>query len=241
MPYGSHGSSLRDLPRLRTARRRRVSSWDRTGGNDDRVLIPSSHAAVLADIAGAGSVTHVWMTVAPAPGESVPDDFLRQLVLRVTWDDAGAPSILTPLGDFFGCGHGRTTNFVAAPLQMSPQGGRGLNSWWHMPFAAGARFEVANESPGDVVLYFYIDYEIFDGLEEGLGRFHAHWRGARPTGIDEEGLTNREFQQLGTNLDGADNYTILDTFGRGHYVGCVLNIVNGRTTSEHNWYARVTT
>jgi len=33
--YGDFGSSLRDLPRLRSSHRRRASSWDRTGGNDD--------------------------------------------------------------------------------------------------------------------------------------------------------------------------------------------------------------
>lgn len=36
---GSYGSSLRDLPRLRTHRRLRESSWDRTGGNDDRITV----------------------------------------------------------------------------------------------------------------------------------------------------------------------------------------------------------
>jgi Protein of unknown function (DUF2961) len=191
---------------------------------------------MLAGIEGAGSINHVWMTVAPAADTVVPNDYVRHLVLRATWDGAATPSILTPLGDFFGVGHGRTTNFVAAPLQMSPDGGRGLNSWWHMPFADGARLEVSNELAGDVLLYFYVDYESFDALEDGLGRFHAHWRGEWTRGVDEGGLTNHEFQQTGTNLDGAGNYTILDTEGHGHYVGCVLNVVNGRTTSAHNWY-----
>ena len=90
--YGSHGSSLRDLPRLRGARRRRASSWDRTGGNDDRLLIEPGTTAVLADLAGPGSITHIWCTAAVArdpdldPGEEA--ELLRRLVLRVTWDDA---------------------------------------------------------------------------------------------------------------------------------------------------------
>ncbi|MEA5117499.1 MAG: hypothetical protein VB036_07760, partial [Propionicimonas sp.] len=83
--YGSHGSSLRDLPRLRDTRRRRVSSYDRSGGNEDRVTLRPGETVELADIAGAGSINHIWMTVAPA-GPTDPDtpdnDFLRKLVLR---------------------------------------------------------------------------------------------------------------------------------------------------------------
>jgi len=47
--YGPHGSSLRDLPRLRTSRRKRASSWDRTGGNDDRLMIEPGQTVSLAD------------------------------------------------------------------------------------------------------------------------------------------------------------------------------------------------
>jgi hypothetical protein len=38
------------------------------------------------------------------------------------------------------------------------------------------------------------------------------------------------------NLDGRDNYVILDAKGRGKYVGCNLNIVNRRVTDKWNWY-----
>ena len=54
MTYGEYGSSLRDLPRLRTSRRRRASSWDRSGGNDDRLTVQPGQTAVLADVDGAG-------------------------------------------------------------------------------------------------------------------------------------------------------------------------------------------
>ena len=62
--YGPYGSSLRDLPRLRSTRRRRESSWDRTGGNDDRLTLDPGQTTILADIEGAGSINHIWVTVA---------------------------------------------------------------------------------------------------------------------------------------------------------------------------------
>ena len=113
-----------------------------------------------------------------------------------------------------------------------------MNSWFHMPFAEGARFELISEcEQRDMWVYYYIDYDEFDELEDGLGRFHAQWRRANPTpGIEEDGLSNDEFQFGGTNLSGEDNYTILSATGRGHYVGCVLNVVNLRETTEGNWY-----
>jgi len=239
--YGDHGSSLRDLPRLRDTKRRRVSSYDPAGGNEDRITLRPGETVQLADIAGAGDINHIWMTVAPA-GPTTPEtpdnDFLRKLVLRAYWDGSDKPSILVPLGDFFGVGHAKTTNFASLPLQMSPQDGKAFNSFFHMPFADGARFELTSECDELVLwFYFYIDYEAFDRLEDGIGRFHASWHRECPTGGIEQGdLTNGQFLFEGDNTTGDGNYTILETKGRGHYVGCTFNVTNLRHTEAWNWY-----
>jgi hypothetical protein len=240
--YGAFGSSLRDLPRLRRTRRRRSSSWDRTGGNDDRETLRPGQTATMLDVEGSGVVTHIWMTVATPrtlrhPRSSRPG-LLRRLVLRAWWDGEEHPSVAVPLGDFFGVGHGRTTNFVSAPLQMSPEDGKALNCWFAMPFGAGARMEVTSElEDEDVFVYFYVDYEELDEVTDDLGRFHAQWRRQNPTtGISDRWMTNSAFQFQGTNLDGRDNYTILEATGHGHYVGCTLNIANRRLTRKWNWY-----
>jgi hypothetical protein len=239
--YGEHGSSLRDLPRLRTTRRRRASSWDTSGGNDDRLTVAPGETALLADLRGPGSINHVWCTVATASSwgpDEAEADYLRRLVLRITWDDQEHPSVLVPLGDFFGVGHGRTVNFTSAPLQMSPQDGKGFNSWFHMPFARRARVELVSEMAHvPVYFYYYVDYEVFDEHEDTLAYFHAQWRRQNPTdGQPQGGETNREYLIEGTNLTGDGNYTVLEASGRGHYVGCVLNVRNLREVSDWNWY-----
>ncbi|MGI8908970.1 MAG: glycoside hydrolase family 172 protein [Rubrobacteraceae bacterium] len=240
--YGDFGSSLRDLPRLRSSRRKRASSWDRTGGNDDRLTITPGQTATLADISGAGCVNHIWVTIANEKMSRRPDtlepDFLRRLVLKMYWDGEEEPSVLAPVGDFFGVGHARTTNFVSAPLQMSPEDGKSFNSFFHMPFSDGARIEVTSELEHEnVFFYYYVDYEEFDELEDGLGRFHARWRRENPTdGIEQGGQSNQEFQLQGENASSEGNYTILEAEGRGHYVGCVLNVHNLRETERWNWY-----
>jgi len=241
LPYGDFGSSLRDLPRLRSSRRRRASSWDRTGGNEDRLTVEPGTTAVLADIEGSGSITHIWCTVALPPREGpvvAESDYLRRLLLRITWEDSEHPSVLVPLGDFFGVGHGRTVNFSSAPLQMSPEDGKAFNCWFHMPFRSRAKVELVSELQVEpVYFYYYIDYDLFDQLDDELGYFHAQWRRANPAkGVEQGEQSNPEFLFGDTNLTGAENYVILDAQGRGHYVGCVLNVHNLRHTSDWNWY-----
>jgi hypothetical protein len=227
------GGGLSSVPRLRDRRRRRSSSHDPTGGNRDYVVIPAGEAAVLAETEGAGCVRHVWVTI-----RSREEWYLRKLLLRMFWDGEEEPSVEVPIGDFFGIGHGLTHNYVSAPLEMSPQDGRGFNCWWPMPYAEGARIEVENQGDMDVeALYYYVDYEEQEEPEPGLGRFHATWHRENPTlGIPDEGMVNREFQLGGRNEDPGGNYVILEAEGRGHYVGCNVSIHNLRETEEHNWY-----
>ena len=148
-------STLSDLARLRRGvRRERLSSWDRNGGNDDFLTLGPGEARTIADIPGAGCIRHIWMTM-----ESHEPAWARQIALRMWWDGELTPSVETPIGDFFGIGHGIVKNFASLPLQMSPEDGRAFNCWFPMPFAGRARLEVTNETQADYILYFYIDYE----------------------------------------------------------------------------------
>jgi hypothetical protein len=224
---------LSNLPRLTRTRSARASSWDRTGGNDDRLHVAPGETAVLAEISEPGVIRHIWVTIACRDR-----DYLRKIVLRAYWDGEAEPSVEVPVGDFFGIGHARTRNFWSLPLQMSPEDGKGFNCWFPMPFAT-ARLEVQSDCEEEVLFYYYVDYELTGSDDASLGRFHAQWRRENPTdGIAEEGLTNDEFQLEGTNLDGAGNYVILEAEGEGHYVGCNLNVDNLRKTglNNFNWY-----
>ncbi|MFL5732663.1 MAG: glycoside hydrolase family 172 protein [Chloroflexia bacterium] len=227
------GSPLAGLPMLRNCTSRRASSWDRTGGNDDRLHIRPGEEAVLADVAGAGCIRHVWVTIA-----CDEPDFLRKVVLRAWWDGEESPSINVPIGDFFGMGHAQTRNFTALPLQMSPEDGKAFNCWFPMPFASAARITATSEcGKEDVLLYYYIDYQLYDRLPGGLGYFHSQWRRQNPCdGISDQDISNNEYLGGGFNTSGEGNYVILEAQGRGHYVGCNLNFHNLRQTEEWNWY-----
>ncbi|MBW2723395.1 MAG: DUF2961 domain-containing protein [Deltaproteobacteria bacterium] len=236
--------SLAGLAELRDFKSRRLSSWDRTGGNLDNLRIQSGETAALGEISGAGCVKHIWMTAM-----SFPDDpaFLTKIVFRCFWDGEDSASVEVPLGDFFGVGFGLRRNFVSLPLQMSPEDGKGFNCWFPMPFAKGARFEIENQGDNTLLFYYYIDYEEYGELGGDLARFHAAWNRRNPTagtakaqgygrehyytpdraagpglGIDFKGEQKSPWRE--PNLSGDENYTILHVRGEGQYVGCVLNI-----------------
>ncbi|RJS73947.1 hypothetical protein CW710_02585, partial [Candidatus Bathyarchaeota archaeon] len=51
---------LAALPYYRESTSRRVSSYDRTGGNRDYLTIEPWETRVLADIEGTGIIRHIW-------------------------------------------------------------------------------------------------------------------------------------------------------------------------------------
>lgn len=228
------GANLSNLAYERTGKRRRASSYDPAGGNDDRVHIASGQTLTLAEMNRPGMITHIWLTI--ATDSRVPEqDYLRKMLFRIYWDDEKTPSVEAPVGDFFGMGHAMTRNFASAPLQMSPQDGKGFNCWFPMPFEK-ARIEMLNECMETMTVYFYFDYEEYTELPKDLMRFHAQWRRENTTkGIDEAEMENRDFLFSGCNTTGDGNYTLLEAEGKGHYVGCNVNIHNRRDTAKWDW------
>ena len=152
---------------------RRTSSWSRSGDNRDRLSVVRGETQTLLDVQGPSCVTHIWITCM-----SLEPFYLRKLLLKMYWDGEPEPSVLVPLGDFFGLGHARTTNYASLPMVMAAQDGAGLNCYFPMPFSHGARIEVTSENfVTETRLYYNIDYEVWDRPQEDLGRFHSARRG----------------------------------------------------------------
>ena len=205
------------LARLRSYRNQRSSSWDRTGGNDDWIVVDPGTTATLLDIEGAGVITHVWFTI------NSPDPMhLKNLVLRAWWDGEASPSVETPIGDFFGLGLGEYFVYQSALLAVAPI--KALNSYFQMPFATAARMAVTNEGTQAVrSLYFAIDYATLPNLPGDLGRFHAQYRQAAPC----QGIVSD-----GKNLSGRDNYVFLEAAGKGHFVGVTQAVLQ----NQNGWF-----
>jgi hypothetical protein len=198
-------------------RSRRISSYDSSGNNVDRIEnIKSGERRTIASIRGAGIINHIWITIAPGPDIIKRDD----LVLRMYWDNNSFPSVEAPLGSFFGQGWNEAYPLNSQPLVVAPGGSKALVSYFTMPFAAGARIEIENQGEKAVeAFYFYVDYYEVSKLPENFGRFHA-WYNQELTESGEEG--ENEWAVLGqqkNNTRPDKNYLILDTKGKGQFIG----------------------
>lgn len=199
---------LRDLARVQPGRSRRVSSAAPTAGsNRDNRWIKPGEVCTLADIHGAGTITHIWLTFnearpnwLSAAGSADPSE----IVLRMYWDGAEQPAVESPVGDFFAAGFGLRREVRSTPVQV--ESGDGYNCYWPMPFHKQARVTITNESEKHLnALYYHVDYVELDAQPPDAAYFCAQYRQEFPA-------------QLGRD------YLVLDAEGRGHYVGTVLSV-----------------
>jgi hypothetical protein len=130
---------------------------------------------------------------------------VRNCIFRIYWDGNENPSVLAPIGDFFGIAHGRTTHFMS-PYIGRPEG-KSFQCYFPMPFSRRCVIEIENDSGDDINgLYYQIDYTLGDEIDEDTGRFHAHFRRENPCPVDKD-------------------FTLLDIKGSpGIFVGAVIGV-----------------
>ena len=227
LPLFSQDASrwLADLPQPKDYVQHRVSSYDRTGGNEDFRRVTAGETLTLLDESGPGLITHVWFTIS-----SEDPHHLKALILRMYWDGESTPSVEAPVGDFFGLGLGDYYLYQSIPLAVGSD--KALNCFFPMPFQKRARITVTNESATRVeAFYFNIDYRAYTKpLPADTLYFHAQYRQAAPA----HGWTN-DWRSNGDpivnekkNLDGEGNYVWLEATGRGHFAGVTMSVLQNQ-------------
>jgi hypothetical protein len=218
-------SWLSTLPQAKDYVQKRISSYDRSGGNGDARAIAPGETLTLLDDAGPGLISHVWVTIA-----SDDPSHLKALVLRMYWDGEASPSVETPIGDFFGLGLGDYHLYQSLPLQVGAD--KALNCFFPMPFQKHARITVTNEGAIRTdAFYFNIDYRAYTkALPADLLYFHAQYRQASP----DHGWTS-DWKSNGDrivndkkNLNGDGNYVWMEASGRGHFVGVTMSVLENQ-------------
>jgi len=206
----------------------RVSSFDRTGANDDGMSgnkIQPGESRTIAELQGPGVITHIWFTIATA------EPFhLKRLVMRMYWDGETSPSVETPVGDFFGLGLGKYVMYESGPLSVGSQ--KSLNSYFPMPFRRSARIVITNDGQRPVdAFYFNIDYQRHRALPDDVAYFHAQFRQAQPNkGWTTDWVSNGDAAvDKKPNLNGEGNYVILEAEGRGHFVGVTHSVLQNQS------------
>ena len=121
----------------------------------------------------------------------------RDLLLKISFDGE-APAVLCPLGDFFGYAWGQPA------MQSLLAGTIGTTNFCYfpMPFERSAVVEVVSERSTPVELRAEILHTAQPRTADE-GKFYALWRRENPTRVGEP-------------------YTFIETEGRGHLVGVVL-------------------
>lgn len=167
------------------------------------ISLEAGETVTLADIQGPAEIRHIWFTVTDRTTKG--SFVLRDLILRIYWDDEVSPSVETPLGDFFCNGFGTRCQVNSLPIVVNPTGG--MNSYFKMPFNHHARITITNEHPAFIKHFFYtINYVIKSQPDLKSLYFHARWNRENPV-------------KLG------NDYTVIDSIkGHGYYVGTYMAI-----------------
>lgn len=184
------------LVELRPGKFIQVSSYDTTGGNNDRISIAKGKSATIFNEKGPGEITRIWITI-----DSRDPDFLRRILMRMYWDDEITPSVEVPVGDFFGCGF----EYKHHASQYIGMTSGGYYSYFPMPFNKRARIEIVNETDQEVfAFYYHIGFYKLPQPQTDIGYFHARW--------------NREIKTTPNS-----NYMALEAKGKGQLVGISMN------------------
>ena len=205
---------LSELTRPHDYTLKRVSSYDRTGGNNDYRPLAAGETLTLLDEAGPGEISHIWITIA-----SHERFHLKKLVLRIYWDGESSPSVEAPVGDFFGLGLGEYFLYQSVPLAVG--GDKALNCFFLMPFQKHALVTLTNEGRQQAeAVYWNIDLRAYKvPLPADTLYFHAEYRQAVP---------NKAFPGNKINLDGRENYVWMEAAGRGQFAGVAMSVVENQ-------------
>jgi len=189
---------------------------DRTErSNYDNFRVPPGQTHVCMDVKGPGMITHMWFTfLGPEPQDWAPQGSAthQDMLLRVYWDDNPRPGVEAPLGDFFANCFGKRSEVISMPAIV--EDADSYNCFWRMPFRKSARVEIVNQSDKPInLLYYNIDWIKLKSLPRDTPYFYAQYRQEYP-------------------VQSGKDYLILETTGKGHYVGTVLAV---RTRSP-SWF-----
>ena len=218
-----------DLAKPKDGRSMRATSAHRVGAdgkydpngefdansNWDQKNVAAGETKVLLDAEGPGVVTHIWMTFLgpdPHPWARRGSANHQEMLLRIYYDGNPRPGVEAPVGDFFANSFGKRSEVLSLPVVV--EDADSYNCFWRMPFRKSIRIEVVNQSDKQIsLLYYNIDWVKQKKLPRDTPYFYAQYRQDYPT-------TSRE------------DYLILETEGKGHYVGTVLSV---RTRSP-SWF-----
>ncbi len=175
--------------------------------NWDNFNVSPGATHVVLDAPGPGVITHMWFTfLEPEPQGWAPEGSAnhQELMLRIYWDGDTRPGVEAPVGDFFANCFGKRSQVISVPVVV--EDADSYNCYWRMPFRKSVRIEIENQSSKPLsLLYYNVDWIKLDTLPKDTPYFYAQYRQEYP-------------------VRNGEDYVLLETAGKGHYVGTVLGV-----------------
>jgi hypothetical protein len=170
-----------------------------------------SNETTLASLNGPATITGLHMKARTPDTERFQDNHtLRKTVIRIYWDNDPDPAVECPLGDFFGTGFGDkqpAPDGTPAPLTYAAVPFGMTNDFYYfrlpMPFRKSARITLENGTGSELDIGWAANITTAP-VPDNAAYLHVQWRDH----ITREGK----------------HVPILQTTGRGHFVGTVLSM-----------------
>lgn len=128
---------------------------------------------------------------------------MRELTLKIFWNGSAEPSVLVPLGDFFGSMWQRR-QFSSVYFGLT---GDTFYTRFPMPYEKSARIEIVNTTAATIPVTVAGSVEKLPAWDAKWGYFHARWAKTTP-------------QQVGTP------HGFVSANGRGRFAGVILSTMS---------------
>ncbi len=183
---------------------------ERTGSASEKRVVAAGpgRATAVAELTGPRAITAIRVGWPRFADRAEQCRVLRNVVLRISFDDLQKPAVWCPLGDFFGTAPG-VNPYKTLITGMTEQEGY---SYWYMPFARKAKIELVNDDSAAHTFTLSIEHAPLTRPMEQLGYFHCRW--------------HRDVFPLPP--DRFPDWTMLRTSGRGRFCGVMLHVWNPR-------------
>lgn len=137
------------------------------------------------------------------PSDAARQQAMRELTLKIFWNDSAEPSVLVPLGDFFGSVWQRR-QFGSFYFGLT---GDTFYTRFPMPFEKSARIEVVNATGAQVPVSIEARCEKLAAWDSKWAYFHARWSKTTP-------------EQVGSP------HPFVEAVGRGRFAGVILSTMS---------------
>jgi hypothetical protein len=205
LPLSDPDAKLLAKVRKQWATKTFARSMSETETITNSLTIATGQQASLCKLTGPGIIRELRLTpnfdqIGLYSGKTHP---LRNVILRIYWDESAEPSVEVPFGDFFG-------SFWQPVRYQSMYFGLSNHTFYcrfPMPFEREGRIELDNQASVPVPLDIACDVMPMQSWTNRWGYFHAAWRKTTP---DQRGQP----------------HDILRASGSGRYVGCILSTLS---------------